>query len=252
MSADFRPIDHILANISLRYEGKINEFMMEKPYMELIMEGDKVIPINNKECCERFPYVSFFNQNINKMYPEYKDNPDYIDKMSALEKDLRQIVNHCWDSFNKGSVRGDKILDKAFDNLSGRFPYLEDFILSEKEFAFSYDSTDSYKLFADRFMSEFYKGIVAYDIKWDLDKYPTDSEVYLPDTVCIPEKVYVGFENDVDSKDSLISVIEDAISDYLTDRYDYCHDGFSVRGIKEYVESLDSKDIENDEQDIER
>ncbi len=252
MSADFRPIDHILANISLRYEDKIKEFMMEKPYMELIMEGDKVVPINDKECCERFPYVSFFNQNINKMYPEYKDNPDYIDKMSALEKDLRQIVNHCWDSFNKDSARGDKILDKAFDNLSGRFPYLEDFILSQNEFAFSYDSSDSYKLFADRFMSEFYKGIVAYDIKWDLDKYPTDSEVYLPDTVCIPEKIYTGLENEVSSKDSLISVIEDIISDYLTDRYDYCHDGFSVRGIKEYVESLDFKDMENEEQDIER
>lgn len=242
MSADFRPIDHILANIGLRYEGKINEFMMEKPYMELIME-DKAVPINNKECCERFPYVSFFNQNINKMYPEYKDNPDYIDKMSALEKDLRQIVDHCWDTFNKikNNETKEKILDKAFDNLSGRFPYLEKYILSEDEFAFSYDSGDSFKLFADYFMTEFYKGIIAYDIEWDTDVYPSDIDVFLPKTVIIPENVYLGLEDKND--------IEEQISNYLTDRYDYCHKGFNLKGIDEYLEEK-SGEMENE--DIER
>lgn len=160
MSADSRPIDHILMNLVLKYEGKIETYMMDNPYWEMTMINNGkniVIPVNDKECCERFPYVSFFNECINKEYPTYCDNPCFISQMEHLEKDLRTVVTNAekiafanWDKDNKRFN-----LDGMFENTD--FPELKDYILSEGKYKFDYDNKESIKAFANHFFDEVQK-----------------------------------------------------------------------------------------------
>ena len=64
---------------------------------------------------------------------------------------------------------------------------------------------------------------IVYDIKWDTDGYKTD----LPDRVEISEENLLYEHEDKNLKlddDELL----DRISDYLSDQFGYCHDGFMI------------------------
>lgn len=158
MSRDFRPIDHILWSIELVALGKAEERLMEHPYLEMKYESGKTVPLNDKECCERFPYVSFFGQWINDAYRVYKDNPLFIEKMESLEKALKGIVDEIEKRYTEcRQSSGHRRLDLTgvFDGVKDEFPYLCDFILSKNEFHFGYDSRCSNELFASKFLEEF-------------------------------------------------------------------------------------------------
>lgn len=62
--------------------------------------------------------------------------------------------------------------------------------------------------------------VLIYDIKWDTD----GEKVNLPKKV---EHIFDGY-NEINDDDLL-----DEIADWLSDEYEYCHDGFNVKEIKE-------------------
>ena len=156
MSKDFRPIDHIIENIRLKRDGKITEYLMEHPYLEFKVRNGAPIPLNDKECCEKYPYVSFFSEKINKAYPKHKDNPDFIEKLEKLEHALREIVKNVENSYSKAVDEHNKSLDLSgvFENVPEEFPYLKDFILSTGDYEFYYDSSESRNLFAEQFIKD--------------------------------------------------------------------------------------------------
>ena len=158
MSKDFRPIDHILWSIELVASEKTNGRLIEPVYLEMTFEDGKTIPLNDKECCERFPYVSFFGEWINDAYRVFKDNPEFIKKMESLEKALKDIVDEIekrYTECRKASGYRKLNLTGVFDSAKDEFPYLCDFILSRNEFYFGYDSRCSNELFARKFLEEF-------------------------------------------------------------------------------------------------
>lgn len=54
----------------------------------------------------------------------------------------------------------------------------------------------------------------VYDIQWDVDTDDTDTP--------LPSNCIVHFKNNGQTDE----MIEDAISDYLSDEYGFCHQGF--------------------------
>ena len=171
MSADFRPIDHIVWNCGLKAEGTIDRFLMETPYLEMVTEvnGEKKrIPINDKECCDRFPYVAFFGEEIGKVFQENKNDPVFLERMALMEKTLREITEKVYEQCQKSAAAGSRriSLNGVFDNIPKEFPYLEDFILAQNKYAFHYDSSSCYHRFFKDFMGIPHEE----DREWDDDE----------------------------------------------------------------------------------
>lgn len=154
MSADFRPIDFMITQMDLRLQGKTDDFMMEHPYLEYEIDG-KIYPMNNKECCEKYPYASFFCQDINNKYEELKNNEKYIEGIKALNQDFHDILYALWDSIETEEDGRYKIVcENPFANISNQFPDIEDFVMAKGEYAFSYNSRVSHKRFTDHFFHQ--------------------------------------------------------------------------------------------------
>lgn len=67
--------------------------------------------------------------------------------------------------------------------------------------------------------NEFY---VVTDIEWDIDEEDREEIEDLPKKILIPNGVLKGSDT-----------IDDAISDYLSDHYGYCHKGFKYNRVTE-------------------
>lgn len=81
---------------------------------------------------------------------------------------------------------------------------------------FNEDLTDGV-ISADNAKAE---AFVAYDIHWDVDECDEDAELNLPTSARIPAEE-LDISDDADEEE-----IADAISDWLSDTYGFCHDGF--------------------------
>ena len=151
MSKDFRPIDHILSNIELKRAGLSNDYMFEHPYIEMTnVETNEKIALNDKECCEKFPYVSFFIDDLNKCYQEKKNDATYIVEMITLETQLKEVVKRI-----EGRIGTSKVLN--LDGIFNDLPFsdhdynLADFIMADGDYAFSYDCSMVLEKFAKNF-----------------------------------------------------------------------------------------------------
>lgn len=114
-----------------------------------------------------------------------------------------------------------------------------------------------------KFFHEHIKGLIAYDIQWNVDmdelyeKFDDMSAKKAAEMLCCPKSVYanmheekrhdlvrdrfhhhvldaaefVGLPNEVVLPTELIT--EDDVSDYLSDEFCYCHEGFSLKSTKE-------------------
>lgn len=126
------------------------------------------------------------------------------------------------------------------DDLEGIIPDLVRFGLSRKEI-------DKWLRNPDRDAEiEFY---VDYDILFDVDEWEENNkeDIDLPSelTLSIYDFNYVDGETDIDE-------LNDAIGDYLSDEYGYCHNGFQfdVEGDKIYVYGIEWDLSENLKEDL--
>lgn len=151
MSRDYRPIDLIVSNIAMKESGMIDTYIMEQPYLELVDQNGNVMPLSDRECCEKYPYVSFFCDGINHRYQDNKDNPVFIERLGLLENALHGIVSRTEVAFaNREGRRID--LGRVFEEFENVFPDIGDFIMSQGEYCFDYDGRASYNMFCNEFL----------------------------------------------------------------------------------------------------
>ena len=84
------------------------------------------------------------------------------------------------------------------------------------------------------------ESIVAFDIVWDTD----EEDVSLPSLVVVPKEQIPEriFDMNYDSlSDEDMLVVSDNVSDWLSEKYEFCHDGFCIdysgNTLREYLEN---------------
>ena len=148
MSRDWKPIEHIIANVSNVIEGYQKDCIMEHPQVYVTYEGEKEQPVRSTDFVEKYPYVAFFT-NLDKGWTKgvsewdnLKDNKEFLERLDDLESQLRLITKRM-----EVMIREDvqKDIDSIFEGID--FPYIKDYIMAEHNFEFDYDSKDSMDLF---------------------------------------------------------------------------------------------------------
>lgn len=134
---DLSLAEDILFFVSVnKAEGNNNVYAWEKPYIEFHSATGQIIPFNDKECCEKYPYASYFCSILNSQYADLKENKSYLEIMNTLNNDLKLCVSKIVERIQNRVCLEDIAKDPTvFEELSGQFPDLKDYLFSQNEYA---------------------------------------------------------------------------------------------------------------------
>ena len=122
-----------------------NPGFLKNPHIVCFNNRGEIIGENNRECCEKYPCVSYFVPLISEVYDQEKDDSEFNKKCSLLNEQLEYIADKlaltrfCSSKIVAAKINDTPVIDSLKDYFFAEKDYEGlDFLDSQVKFANGY------------------------------------------------------------------------------------------------------------------